>query len=204
MQVMGATNGKPTGQWAAVTRSISHWRGTVLDINQETVANIGYVNTSKADYNYAAGAIGMFSGAMLFGPVGMAVGGLLPKGFKGSVVEFAIEMRDGTVLRAKGKPQEYEKLVKWSMESPDASFKARVNALAGTTDADLEKKASIQGLATDDDRERLRASIAQERAAKKSPEAKAERKARIKAVHAQKLSFRETMKLVSEIDAEYR
>jgi hypothetical protein len=197
MQVIGATNGRPTGQWTVMGRAINHLRGANFAINTETVANIGYVDTTKADYNYLAGAVGMFSGAMFFGPVGMAVGGLLPKGFKGTVIEFAVEMHDGTVLRAKGKPQEYEKLVKWSMEGPGTGF-------IGRATLELKERAEVRGLASDNDRERLRRELAEEKAAKRSPEAKAERKARIQAVHAQKLSFRETMRLVSEIEADYR
>lgn len=197
MQVMGATNGLPTGQWTVMIGSIGHWSGASRDINSETVANVGFVSSRKGDYNYAVGAVGMFSGAALFGPIGMVVGGLLPKGFKGQLVEFVIEFQDGTTARAKGKPEEYDKLVKWSMRAPGDTFAGRV-----ATDVDGRK--AVRGLATDDDRERLRRALAEEKAAKSSPAAKAERKARRKAVMDQKLSFKETMRLLNEIDAEYR
>jgi hypothetical protein len=204
MQVMGASNGLPTGQWAVLLRSISHAFGKQFDVNNQTVTNIGFINQGQGKYNYVAGAQGMFVGGALFGPLGVVVGGLLPKGFKGQLVEFAIELSDGAILRAKGSPREYEQLVKWSMEDPGAGLMGKLQASGDRAKAELDKRESIRGLATDADRDRIRATLAAEKAAKKSPEAKAERKARVKAVREQKLPMRETLRLIQEIEAEYR
>lgn len=199
MHVIGATNGLPTGEWTVMSRSITRW-GRQLAVNNETVVNVGHIAAGKGEYNYAAGGVGMFAGAALFGPAGLVVGGLLPKAFKGSVVEFAIQFTDGTVMRAKGKPSEYESLVKWSMEDPGAGV---LNKMAAAAAAAAERQQELRGIGTDEDRERLRAELAAEKAAKKSPEAKAERKARIKEVQQSKLPYREKVRLIREIQDEY-
>lgn len=201
MKVIGASNGLPTGQWAAGLRSIRHWRGKSIDVNSETVARVGFVGSGAGQYNYAAGGAGIFAGAALAGPLGALVGGLLPKGFKGTEVEFVIEFRDSAMLRAKGKPEEYDRLVKWSMEAPGSGV---LNGALQGMAAERLKREAVRGLATDNDRERLRAELAAEKAAKKSPEARAEKKARIKAVRDQRLPFKETTRLIMEIEDEYR
>lgn len=211
MQVIGATNSFPTGQWTVALRNIDHWRGTSIAVNAQTVANVGYISAGKTEYNYAAGGVGMFAGAALFGPVGLVVGGLLPKAFKGSVVEFAIQLTDGTVLRAKGKPSEYESLVKWSMEAPGSGALNRLNAAAERLNDRMQQKdgsADIDDdVLTDEDHEWIQTELATQEAvkrAKKSPEAKAERKARIKEVQKSGLPFSEKYRRIRAIEDDYR
>lgn len=195
MKVIGASDGLPTGEWGVSLGAITHWRARTIHINSDTVANVAHVTTGKGEYNYAAGGAGVVAGAIVAGPLGALAGGLLPKAFKGTQVEFVVDFHDGRRLRAKGTLQEYDKLVKWSMKGPNALLAAAERA---------EEEESVRVLATEDDRDRLRREVAEERAAKRSPEAKAERKARIAAVRAQKLPMKESLRLIMEIEDDYR
>ncbi|MEJ1089055.1 hypothetical protein WDU99_12100 [Microbacterium sp. Mu-80] len=108
----------PSGQW---------------ELNAETVSSVEVAGAGK-EYNYAAGGAGMLAGAAVAGPVGMLVGGLLPKAFKDDVVQFVIRFRDGNVAHFAGSPGDYKRALKSSYKPTLATSQPNSNNVAITSE----------------------------------------------------------------------
>ncbi|WP_157497261.1 hypothetical protein [Leifsonia sp. Leaf264] len=190
-------------------------------LDSSTVERVQFVDSGKS-YNYAKGGAGVFVGAAVAGPAGALVGGLLPKAFKDSTVRFVIEFKDGRQAHCVGSPREYERALKYSLRPPhDGSPEKFVPSVADRDRlrAELDADEAAKRTEKRTERDRLRAEAAAGKASKKidkaqlradsaaqklTPEQKAERKARMKAVIDQNLPFKEAMRRSAEIDAEYR
>lgn len=150
----------------------------VLDAS--TVASVTKVDAGKS-YNYAKGGVGMFAGGVLAGPLGFAIGGLLPKVFKDDTVEFVIRFTDGRVAHCVGSPRDYQAALKAAYR-PAAP---RTETPAASTPATAAPKESR----------------AEYKARKKKLQA--ERNAAQKAVRAENPPFKEMYQRCRDLDREY-
>lgn len=89
--------------------------GPGWDINPDTVASVSYVETNKS-YNWGQGTTGIASGALLAGPLGALVGGLLPNAHKDVDVRFVIMFRDGRQAHCEGSPNDFSTALQYSLE----------------------------------------------------------------------------------------
>lgn len=209
----------PTRSGYAVVPGAIAYLGKSWAINKQTVESVQFVTAGTA-YNYAKGGTGMMTGALIAGPVGMLVGGLLPKVFKDSAVRFVILFKDGRQAHCVGTTAEYERILKYSLRASYVRDEkaGRAPKSARPTAERLEPSLT--------DRDRLRSELAARKPARERPEKdpatienqaahkaalkeavaslKADSKARRKAILAQGLSYSESMRQMTAINQEYR
>ena len=149
-------------------------------LNASTVASVTKVDAGKS-YNYAKGGVGMFAGGVLAGPLGLAIGGLLPKVFKDDTVEFVIRFADGRVAHCVGSPREYQAALKAAYRAGGAPV------VPGTPAPPAPPK--------------VQESRAEYKARKKRLQA--ERNAAQKAIRAENPPFKEMYQRTRELDREY-
>lgn len=126
------------GVYAITSGFITRVPSGSWELNSETVASVEIAGAGK-EYNYAAGGAGMLAGAALAGPVGMVVGGLLPKAFKDDVVQFVIRFRDGGVAHFSGTPADYKRALK-------SSYKPTLATTRPAVGTDEETKSELKRL----------------------------------------------------------
>lgn len=174
-------------------------------LNQRSVEDVSFIDSGKS-YNYGDGAIGILSGAAFAGPVGALIGGLIPKVFKENVVRFVIKFRNGDQAHCVGTVQEYEKVLKFSLQQRSESLKNTDRLPPSLPDRDrLRAGLLAKKTAAEQEKANLReAARAAATSRKITEEQKAEREERKKAVSDGNLPFREHLRLMNEIDSDYR